>query len=168
MTTLVLSGRVPIRLDDLPSSLRERSVDLGREPVELGVAREFGEALVHELASAIEVAALVSQLCLEEGQFGPAQSGVTGQLVQPVADVIVGQPLEEQTVPFGQVTRPLIAFEVPLPAGLIERVEVMVGESDPRVGYRELAGKNVGQGGLLLGSGAPSLSVSSRSGTPTG
>jgi hypothetical protein len=83
-----------IRLNDLPGAFREGSVDLDRDLLERAVAGKPGKALVHELASAIEFAALTSQLCSEERQLWSAESSVLGYLVKPVIGVIVGQPVQ--------------------------------------------------------------------------
>jgi len=85
---------VPIRLDDLLGAFREGSVDLDRDLLERAVPGEPGKALVHELASEIDSAALTSQLCLEERQLCSAESMVLRYLVEPVIGVIVGQPVQ--------------------------------------------------------------------------
>lgn len=48
------------------------------------------EALVHELAGAVEIPALMSQLGLEERQLRSTESPVLGEFVEPVVGVVVG------------------------------------------------------------------------------
>ena len=93
-----------IRLDDLPGTFREGSVDLDRDLLERAVAGKSGKALVHELPSTIELAALTSQLRLEKRQLWSAEGGMVGYLVKPVVGVVVGQPVKQQTVPLRQVS----------------------------------------------------------------
>jgi len=69
---------VTIRFDDLSGAFREGSIDLDGDRLECAVAGEPGKALVQEFASAIEIAALTRQLCLEERQLRAAKGRVVG------------------------------------------------------------------------------------------
>ena len=80
---------VTIRFDDLSGVFREGSVDLDGDSLERAVAGELEKALMQEFASAIEIAALTRQPCLEERQLRPAEGGVLGHLVKPVSGVVV-------------------------------------------------------------------------------
>jgi hypothetical protein len=83
-----------MRLDDLLGAFRERSADLDRGLLERVMAGQPVEAHTHKFPGAIEIAALASQLRLEECQLRPTESAVSGYPVEPVIGVIVGQPVQ--------------------------------------------------------------------------
>jgi hypothetical protein len=114
--------------------------------------------VTHQSASGVQVATAVRQLRLEEIQFGPAESRVPGEPVEAVFGVGADKVIEYEQMPSSQRLGSLLTADAPRSCpgigGDIERGEIGVGETDPRVRQPQKATQHVGQRGFPLGGGA--------------
>lgn len=88
-----LPGGLSLLRDSLCEG-RKRCPDIGREIEKVLIAWQSLQALVHQPAGAVDIAAPMRQPRLQVGQLRPTECRMFGHPVEPVCSVIVGEPVE--------------------------------------------------------------------------